>query len=144
MKALLGIKNFPLYFMLLLFFTQCTNAPTDGGLFLPEGFGSAVVIDSIEETVRHLAVSDDNIIYAKLRNASENGVAVALKDTDGDVRANRVEKFGSTKKEKWSYATAMRIYNGYIYYRFGFGGIQAKIETGLFASRRGGRGSGDR
>ncbi|MFH6602799.1 PQQ-dependent sugar dehydrogenase [Maribacter algicola] len=116
MKSLPGVKNFLKYYLLAILFVQCKNAPTDGGLYLPESFSSAVVIDSIEETVRHMAVTDDNIIYAKLRNATQKGVAVALKDADGDSRADDIKRFGASEVEKWSYATAMRIYNGYIYY----------------------------
>lgn len=130
MKSLLGIKNFPQYALLILVFAQCKNAPTDGGLFLPEGFSSAVVIDSITETVRHMAVTDDNIVYAKLRNATEKGVVAALKDTDDDSRADRIEKFGSSEKEKWSYATAMRIYNGYIYYSSDLVVYRQKLKSG--------------
>ena len=130
MKSLLGIKNFPQYFLLFLVFAQCKNAPTDGGLFLPGGFSSAVVIDSITETVRHMAVTDDNILYAKLRNATEKGAVAALKDTDGDSRADRIEKFGSSQKENWSYATAMRIYNGYIYYSSDLVVYRQKLKPG--------------
>ena len=130
MKCSLGLRNIRLHLLLLVLFAQCKKIPTDGGLYLPDGFGSAVVIDSISETVRHLAVTDDNIVYAKLRNATQNGVAVALKDTDGDVRADRLERFGSAQKEKWSYATAMRIYNGYIYYSSDLVVYRQKLKPG--------------
>lgn len=116
MKVFVDKRTFPIFFVLVFGFYGCNNEPTDGGLHLPDGFSSAVVIDSISETVRHMAVTDDQIIYAKLRNSTEQGVAMALKDTDGDSRADQIERFGSSQKERWSYATAMRIYNGYIYY----------------------------
>ncbi|NNE76358.1 MAG: cytochrome C, partial [Pricia sp.] len=102
---------------LALLFARCDKNEHDGGLILPDGFTSAVVVDSIPETVRHLAVSDDHIIYAKLRNAHDNAAVIALEDIDGDSYADTMVKFGGKgQKEKWSYATAMRIYNGYIYY----------------------------
>lgn len=102
---------------LALALVQCNPEARDGGLFLPDDFKSVVVVDKIAETVRHLAVTDDNIIYAKLRNAHENASVVALQDTDGDGDAEIIERFGGQgQREKWSYATAMRIYNGYIYY----------------------------
>ncbi len=102
---------------LALVLVQCNPVAHDGGLFLPDDFKSVVVIDEMAEKVRHLAVTDDHIIYAKLRNAHENASVVALQDTDGDGDAEIIEKFGGQgQREKWSYATAMRIYNGYIYY----------------------------
>ncbi len=64
-----------------------------------------------------MAVTDDGLLYAKLRNSSENGSVAVLQDTDGDGGADIIEKFGGYGgKEKWSYATAMRVYNGYIYF----------------------------
>ena len=96
---------------------QCKKAAVDGGLYLPQNFTSTVVIDSIAETVRHMAVSEDGVLYAKLRNATEAGSIVALKDEDGNDYADIVERFGAYGgKAKWSYATAMRIYNGYLYH----------------------------
>ncbi|MEX0289644.1 MAG: c-type cytochrome [Flavobacteriaceae bacterium] len=108
-------------FLFLLAFisilVQCKQGPIDGGLFLPQNFKSVVVLDSIEETVRHMAVTDDGLVYAKLRNATEEGSIVVLKDKDENGYADIVQKFGAYGgKKKWSYATAMRIYNGYLYH----------------------------
>ena len=103
--------------MLPLCFTQCEQGPTDGGLLLPDGFSSVIVVDSIEESVRHMAVTDDNLLYAKLRNAHENASIAVLQDKNNDGKADVIEKFGgNAQREKWSYATAMRLYNGYIYF----------------------------
>lgn len=111
------MKNLLIALCLASVFIQCNPKARDGGLFLPDDFKSVVVVDEIAETVRHLAVTDDHIIYAKLRNAQENASVVALQDTDGDGDAEVIKKFGGQgQREKWSYATAMRIYNGYIYY----------------------------
>ncbi|MCW5516489.1 PQQ-dependent sugar dehydrogenase [Muriicola sp. Z0-33] len=97
--------------------TQCKKGPVDGGLFLPQNFKSTVVIDSIKETVRHMAVSEDGVLYAKLRNATDEGSIAALVDEDGNDYADIVERFGAYGgKTKWSYATAMRIHNGYLYH----------------------------
>jgi glucose/arabinose dehydrogenase/mono/diheme cytochrome c family protein len=101
----------------IFFLVQCVEQPINGGLFLPEGFKAVVVVDSVEERVRHLAVTDDGILYGKLRNSNEKGGIVALQDQDGDGRADVVEKFGAYRKlQRWSYSTAMRIYNGYLYF----------------------------
>lgn len=98
---------------------QCKkeNDLPNGGLFLPEGFEAVVVVDSTEGKVRHMAVSDEGFLYAKLRNSSAEGSIAAMQDTDGDGQADVVERFGSYRtKQRWSYATAMRIYNGYLYF----------------------------
>ncbi len=104
---------------LALFFAQCSTdkGPPNGGLFLPDGFEAVVVVDSTEGKVRHMAVSEDGYLYAKLRNSSADGSIAVMQDSNGDGRADAVERFGSYRtSQKWSYATAMRIYNGYLYF----------------------------
>jgi glucose/arabinose dehydrogenase len=101
----------------LLLFVQCQEEVPNGGLFLPDDFSAVIVVDSIGETVRHMAVTNDNFIYAKLRNAHENASIAVLHDKNGDGAADVVQKFGGdAQREKWSYATAMREYQGYIYF----------------------------
>ncbi|WP_420320465.1 PQQ-dependent sugar dehydrogenase [Flagellimonas sp.] len=111
-KAVLG------YMVTATFFVQCTKQDSsNAGLFLPDGFEAVVVVDSTEGKVRHMAVSDDGFLYAKLRNSSEKGSITVFEDTDGDGAADNIESFGSYRtSQKWSYATAMRIYNGYLYF----------------------------
>lgn len=117
MSIVLRFKNLVLFIGVVLCFVKCKEAPKDGGLFLPDNFRSVVVVDSISETVRHLAVTEDGIVYAKLRNASEKGSIAVLKDTDNDGDSDIVKRFGGIdKRQKWSYATAMRVYKGYIYF----------------------------
>tara|TARA_R110000765_G_scaffold95610_2_gene179960 strand:- start:383 stop:2155 length:1773 start_codon:yes stop_codon:yes gene_type:complete len=124
--GLLNIQSMPIspHFKKLIFciapvflLVQCEPQPANGGLFLPEGFKAVVVVDSIEERVRHMAMTDDGILYGKLRNSNEKGGIVALQDKNNDGRAEVIEKFGAYRTlQKWSYSTAMRIYNGYLYF----------------------------
>ncbi|MEX0312751.1 MAG: c-type cytochrome [Allomuricauda sp.] len=119
MTPLLRIKNFLFYLLLLVGFVQCAEEKdsVDTELFLPDGFEAVVVVDSTEGKVRHLAVSDDGYIYAKLRHSSAEGSITVLEDSNGDGTADNIESFGSYRtSQKWSYSTAMRIYNGYIYF----------------------------
>lgn len=89
----------------------------NGGLFLPAGFKATVMVDSIAERVRHLAVAPEGQVYAKLRNSNENSAIAVLHDPNNDGKAEEVLKFGGyRKKQKWSYATAMHVYNGYLYF----------------------------
>jgi glucose/arabinose dehydrogenase/mono/diheme cytochrome c family protein len=89
--------------------------PDNGGLYLPENFEAIVVIDSLEGRARHIAVNDNGDIYVKSRFSKPDGRNVALRDTDGDGKADVIEKFGKYEKER-SYGTAMRIHNGYLYF----------------------------
>ncbi|GAB3766632.1 PQQ-dependent sugar dehydrogenase [Spirosoma pomorum] len=88
----------------------------NGGLFLPEGFEATVVVDSLPGRARHLAVNDNGDIYVKARFARDKDESViALRDTNGDGRADIIKQFGGLARER-AYGTAMRIYNGYLYF----------------------------
>lgn len=88
----------------------------NGGLFLPDGFEATVVVDSLPGRARHLAVNDNGDIYVKARFVRNKDEAViALRDTNGDGRADIIKRFGGLERER-GYGTAMRIYNGYLYF----------------------------
>ncbi len=84
-------------------------APDNDGLVLPDGFCAAVVADSLGP-VRHIAVDDDGDLYAALRQVSGGGGIVALRDTDGDGRADVEERFGT------SGGTGIGLRDGYLYF----------------------------
>lgn len=86
----------------------------NGGLVLPDGFGALVVADSVGPT-RHIAVNDNGDIYAKLRLIEGDSGNVALRDTTGDGKADIIQRFGNYPNDG-SFATEMRIYNGYLYF----------------------------
>jgi glucose/arabinose dehydrogenase len=116
--------HFKNYFLFLLFgfLVNCKDnslvtPQTDkdnGGLFLPDGFGALVVVDSIGES-RHLAVNTNGDIYVKLRIDTGDKGNVALRDTDGDGKADIVERFGDYPNDG-RFATEMRIHKGYLYF----------------------------
>ena len=101
----MNIRNF-LLLTLSIFLINCQGEsafripPADsdnGGLFLPEGFGALVVVDSVGES-RHIAVNTNGDIYVKLRiNTGDKGNA-ALRDTNGDGKADVIEQFGDLMK----------------------------------------------
>ena len=108
-------------FLLALTLTKCSTTaelpagdPGNGGLHLPQGFEAVVVIDSLKGRARHMAVNDNGDIYVKARFPREGG-NIALRDTTGDGKADIVVQFGNYKADG-TYGTAMRIYNGYLYY----------------------------
>ena len=86
----------------------------NGGLFLPDGFGAVVVVDSIGPT-RHLAVNHNGDIYVKLRIPTGDKGNIALRDTDGDGKADIIQRFGKYRNDG-TFATEMRIHNEYLYF----------------------------
>jgi glucose/arabinose dehydrogenase len=94
--------------------------PPAADLALPGGFQATVFHDGVGRA-RHLAVTGDGIVYVKLRGPvageAPDGFKglVALQDTGGDGRADRIERFGAYE-DKGDYGTAMRLYEGYIYF----------------------------
>ncbi|GAA4413128.1 hypothetical protein GCM10023187_41110 [Nibrella viscosa] len=88
----------------------------NGGLFLPDGFEAVVVVDSLEGRARHIAVNTNGDIYVKARFVRDKDESViALRDTNQDGRADIIKRFGGLDRER-SYGTAIRIYNGYLYF----------------------------
>ncbi len=90
--------------------------PDNGGLVLPDGFQALVVADSISGTAREITVSEDGNIYVKTRRSNKGNVA-AVKDQDGDGKADIVQYFASVENQrKWSLQAGVEIYNGYLYF----------------------------
>lgn len=114
-------------FLILLVIAQCSvtesaeslryTFPDNGELFLPQNFKSVVVVDSLPGRARHIAVNENGDVYVKLRFPDRGGKGgnAALRDTTNDGKADIIQMFGDYKADG-SYGTAMRIYNGYLYY----------------------------
>jgi Xaa-Pro aminopeptidase len=83
--------------------------PDDGGLTLPDGFCATVVADSLGQP-RHLAVADNGDVYAAVQEVTNGGGLVALRDEDGDYKADRTEYFGDTG------GTGVALRDGYLYF----------------------------
>lgn len=82
--------------------------PDNGGIDLPAGFCAFVVADDLGPA-RHMAVAANGDLYVALRNRSEPGTIVALRDTDGDGRADVEERFDDVG------GTGLRLHDGYLY-----------------------------
>lgn len=106
-----------MYILVTLTLWACKNTPSKSPLFLPQGFEATVFVDSIAETVRHMAVSKNGDLYAKFKRPSEAGVLAAIRDFDQDGVADSLVKFGQYHlPQRGSYSTAARIHKGYLYY----------------------------
>lgn len=85
--------------------------PDNGGLTLPPGFCALVVSNGAGEGARHIQVAQNGDIFVAMRNVGGRpGGIVALRDTNGDGRADVVERFGTNG------ATGLVLRNGYLYY----------------------------
>ena len=82
--------------------------PDNGGIELPEGFCALVYADELGRG-RHLTVTSDGDVYVALREG-ENGGVVALRDTDGDGRADERAQFGD------HYGTGIEVHDGHLYF----------------------------
>ncbi len=115
-----GLRYLILLFWAALLLLQCKPgglqfSQDNGGLFLPDGFEALVVVDSLDGKARHLTVRDNGDIYVKLRHPDSVGGNVALRDTDGDGKADIIKKFDDYQ-DRSSYGTEMKIYDGYLYF----------------------------
>ncbi len=81
--------------------------PDNAGLKLPAGFHAVVVADGVDG-VRHLAVAPNGDIYGKLRR----GGVIALRDSDGDGRADVKKKFA----DDVAGGTGCAVHDGYLYF----------------------------
>jgi glucose/arabinose dehydrogenase/mono/diheme cytochrome c family protein len=114
----LMLKKFKILFLFLLAtIIGCKSPTTQPPLFLPQGFEATVFVDSIAETVRHMAVNKNGDLYAKFKRPSEAGVIAAIRDLNNDGVADSLVKFGEYHiPQRGSYSTAARIYKGYLYF----------------------------
>lgn len=127
--------HFFILFFIITFFCQCDQSiqlpPGDsdnGGLILPEGFEAVVFVDSIG-SARHLAVNDNGDVYIKMRRAHQDGENMALRDTDGDGKADIMRRFGIYNPKEY-YSTGMRIYNDHLYFSTSDKVIRQKLTPG--------------
>ncbi len=85
-------------------------APDNGGITLPDGFCAMVVADDLG-AARHLTVAPNGDLYVAIRNQEDApGGIIALRDTDGDGRADLQERFGRDG------GTSIELHNGYLYF----------------------------
>ncbi|MBI1179901.1 MAG: c-type cytochrome [Alphaproteobacteria bacterium] len=97
-------------------------ASDNGGITLPPGFCATVFADGLGH-VRHLAVARNGVVYANSWSGAyygriqpkEGGFLIALQDTDGDGRADRVKRFGASVTAGAAGGTGVAVYDGAVY-----------------------------
>lgn len=86
-----------------------TGTSQSGGLLLPKGFSAIVVADSIGQG-RHIAVNNNGDIYVSLARLKNGNGIVAIRNKNGDGKAEIIKYFGSLP------GTGIGINNGYLYF----------------------------
>ena len=108
------------YLLITLIAVSCSDDvglsfdENNGGLFLPEGFKALVVHEGVGKS-RHIAVNHNGDIYVKLAKDFGRDGNVALRDADGDGKAEIIQRFGDYPNDG-RFATEMKINDGYLYY----------------------------
>jgi glucose/arabinose dehydrogenase len=80
--------------------------PRNGDITLPDGFCALVFADNLG-AARHLAITESGDVYVSMSRGK--AAIVALRDTDGDGRADVKEEFGD------HFGTGIGLHDGYLY-----------------------------
>ncbi|HEU0090718.1 MAG TPA: PQQ-dependent sugar dehydrogenase [Vicinamibacteria bacterium] len=106
--------------------------PDDGGITLPEGFRALVVADRLHTkdpdttgAIRFLAVAPSGDLYVK---TSKGGI-IALRDTNGDGRADVKETFGDGG------GTGIALHDGWLYHSSTSAVYRYKVAPGELVPR---------
>jgi len=109
--------------------TNLIKNENTAGLELPEGFKATVFADSLGRA-RHITVRENGDVYVALRELKNGKGIAALRDTDGDSRADVIEYFGELP------GTGIDIRNNNLYFapdtavmRYPFNGNELLPET---------------
>ena len=97
-------------------------AGDNGGLTLSPGFCATIFADNIGH-VRHMVVGSNGVLYVNTWSGRyfhnvpppPGGMLVALKDTTGNGRADKVERFGPNLEQGSAGGSGIAIYNGALY-----------------------------
>ncbi len=103
--------------------TKSATCPGDDTkLALPAGFCGTIFADGIGHA-RHMAVSSSGVVYVNIWSGTyygndvpkPGGFLVALRDTTGRGKADRIERFGGTVQTGAAGGTGIVIYKEWIY-----------------------------
>ncbi|HEV2734752.1 MAG TPA: PQQ-dependent sugar dehydrogenase [Longimicrobiaceae bacterium] len=99
-------------------------APDNGGITLPAGFCAVVAADEVGRP-RHVAVAPNGDVYVALQGRrSSGGGVLALRDTDGDGRADVRETFYDRG------GTGIAVHQGWLYFAPDDGVVRWRMEPG--------------
>jgi glucose/arabinose dehydrogenase len=98
------------------------NAGDNGGLSLAPGFCATVFADHLGHA-RHMAVAPDGVVYVNTWSGPyysngtppSGGFLIALQDSTGDGRADKIERFGPSQADGNAGGTGIAIYQDHVY-----------------------------
>jgi glucose/arabinose dehydrogenase len=106
----------PAFAALIILSGFCTSKPSESeqgkdnvAIKLPAGFTATVFADKIGPA-RHLAINENGNIYMALSTMKNGGGIAALKDSNGDGKADETKYFGKTA------TTGIEFKDGFLYY----------------------------
>jgi len=99
----------------------------NGGITLPAGFCAAVFADVTGGSPRHIAVAPNGDVFVALEGRDGGGGVLALRDSNGDGKADQQERFGSQG------GTGIAISNGWIYFAPSDRVVRWRLTTGRLA-----------
>lgn len=79
------------------------------GIRVPAGFAASVFADNLGPA-RHVVVRPDGVVYATLYRKTEGAGIVALRDSDGDGKADETVYFGDSE------GTGLALRDGFLYF----------------------------
>ena len=98
------------------------NCDPNSGLALPPGFCATIFADGIGHA-RHLAIGADGTVFANTWSGEyfnndkppAGGFLIAMRDTNGDGKADDVHRLGETSESGATGGTGVAVYRGGIY-----------------------------
>jgi glucose/arabinose dehydrogenase/cytochrome c5 len=118
---------------------ESCNAGT--GITLPPGFCATVFADDIGHA-RHLTVAADGTVYANAWSgqyfqgapkAPAGGFVVAMRDTNGDGKADQIVRLGVTDAEGGTGGSGIALYKGFVYAELGDRIVRYPLKPGGLA-----------
>lgn len=122
--------------------TKSNCAADNGGIKLPSGFCASVFADNLGHA-RHLAVAANGVVYVNTSSSKSNkftnapgGFIVALRDADGDGKAEMNERFGTSYENgKPGGGTGIQVYDGALYVEVDDKIVRYKLEGDALAPK---------
>ncbi|MBK9016069.1 MAG: hypothetical protein IPM82_19520 [Saprospiraceae bacterium] len=118
------MKKYLLPLLLLPAFFSCKNEPStstttpadtasaavvDESITLPNGFKAYIFAENLGAGGRHIAVNSNGDVYVQMHDLANGKGIAALRDTNGDGKADSTEYFGS------NVGTGMEIQGNHLY-----------------------------
>ena len=115
---------------------QAACANDEAGLSLPPGFCATIFADNIGHA-RHMAIAPDGTLYVNTWMSRyfrtpppEGGFIVALRDRDGDGKAEQIDRFGSTPGPSDGGGTGIAIWKNGLFVQVGDKIMRYQLQDG--------------